>query len=188
VDDSKSGPRPSSALPNASSHRTPAAAHSVAGPGARARPVRPIHFTPSRTEPVQPRPVDHAPSTDRPSLIARAGTWSALAVGWAIFVAWWVIVLRRESLQSLGLALGLLATVLVVSAVATTLWTWHNLRLARNGKRGMSSLYIPMVWERDTLGRPLELPRADIARSASEVRVVMKGATKAYVVVDAEEL
>lgn len=127
-------------------------------------------------------------STEGPSLIARVGTWTALAVGWAIFVAWWAIVLQRESLRALGAALGLLAVVLVVSAVATTLWTWHNVRLARNGKRGMSSLYIPMAWERDTLGRPLELPRADIARTASEVRVVMKGGAKAYVVVDAEEL
>lgn len=105
-----------------------------------------------------------------------------------MFVAWWAVVLQRESPRSLGVALGLLVAVLVASAVATMLWTWHNIRLARNGKRGMSSLYIPMVWERDTLGRPLQLPRADIARTASEVRVVMKGGTKAYVVVEAEEL
>jgi hypothetical protein len=149
--------------------------------------VRPIHFTPSRTEPVQPRPIEHA-STERPSLVARVGTWSALAVGWAIFVAWWAIVLQREPLRSLGVAVGLLAAVLLASAVATTLWTWHNIRLARNGKRGMSSLYIPMVWHRDTLGRPLQLPRADTARTASEVRVVMNGGTKEYVVVEAEEL
>lgn len=150
--------------------------------------MRPIQFTPSRTEPVHPRPIEHAASTERPSLIARVGTWSALALGWAIFAAWWAIVLQRESPRSLGVALGLLAAALVVSAVATRLWTWHNIRLARNGKRGMSSLYIPMVWERDTLGRPLRLPEGDIARTASEVRVVMKGGTKAYVVVEAEEL
>ena len=96
--------------------------------------------------------------------------------------------LHRESLRSLGVALGLLAAVLVASGVASTLWTWHNIRIARNGKRGMSSLYIPMVWERDTLGRPLQLPPADVARAAPEVRVVMKNGAKAYVVVDAEEL
>jgi hypothetical protein len=150
--------------------------------------VRPIQFTPSRTEPVQPRPIEHAASTERPSLIARVSTWIALAVGWAIFAAWWAIVLQRESARSLGVALSLLAAVLVVSGVATALWTWHNVRVARNGKRGMASRYIPMVWERDTLGRPLQLPQADLARTASEVRVVMKGGAKAYVVVDAEEL
>lgn len=188
MDDPKSGSRPSSALPNASSHRTPPAAHPVAGSGTRVRPVRPIHFTPSRTELVHPRPIEHAASSERPSLIARLGTWTALAVGWAIFVAWWAIVLQRESARSLGVALSLLAAVLVVSGVATGLWTWHNIRVARNGKRGMASLYIPMVWKRDTLGRPLHLPQADGARTASEVRVVMKGGTKAYVVVDPEEL
>lgn len=125
---------------------------------------------------------------ERPSLIARVGTWAALAVGWAIFIAWWVIVLQRESARSLVVALGLLAAVVVASAIATTLWTRHNIRLAKNGKRGMSSLYIPMTWERDTLGRPLQLPDSSADRSASEVRVVMKGGTKAYVVVEAEEL
>jgi hypothetical protein len=188
VDAPKPRPRPSSALPNASSPHTPAAARGGAAPGTRARPVRPIQFTPSRTELIQPRPIEHAVPSERPSLVARAGTWCALAVGWAIFIAWWVIVLQRESLRSLGLALGLLGAVLVVSGVATTLWTWHNIRLARTGKRGMSSLYIPMVWERDTLGRPLQLPAADVARTAAEVRVVMKGGNKTYVAVDAEEL
>ena len=52
-----------------------------------------------------------------------------------------------------------------------TFWTRHNIRIARKGKRGKSSLYIPMVFERDTLGRPLELPEQEIARSAAEVRV-----------------
>jgi hypothetical protein len=150
--------------------------------------VRPIQFTPSRTEPVQPRPVERAASTERPSRLARVGTWIALAIGWAIFAAWWAIVLQRESARSLGVALGLLAAVVVASGIATALWTRHNIRLAKNGRRGMSSLYIPMIWERDTLGRPLQLPDSNAARSASEVRVVMTGGTKAYVVVEAEEL
>jgi hypothetical protein len=37
-----------------------------------------------------------------------------------------------------------------------------------------------MRWEHDALGRPLELPAP--ARSASEVRVVLRGGIKAYVV------
>lgn len=69
-----------------------------------------------------------------------------------------------------------------------TLWTRHNIRIAKKGKRGRSSLFIPMQWERDTLGRPLDLPMGDAARIAPEVRVVLNGNTKAYVVVDAEEL
>ena len=69
-----------------------------------------------------------------------------------------------------------------------TLWTRHNIRIARKGKRGNSSLYIPMVFERDTLGRPLDLPERNLARTASEVRVVLRGGVKAYIIADAEEL
>jgi len=43
-------------------------------------------------------------------------------------------------------------------------------------------------WERDTLGRRLELPPEGIACTTPEVRVVLKDGVKAYVVVDAEEL
>ena len=111
-----------------------------------------------------------------------------VAAGWAVFIAWWVIVLQRESWQSFGFALGLLGTTVVGAAVATALWTNHNLRIARRGKRGKSSLFIPMVFEHDTLGRPLALPDAGVARSASEVRVVLRDGVKAYVVPDAEEL
>ena len=87
-----------------------------------------------------------------------------------------------------GVAVGLLAATIAVSAIAMTLWTRHNIRIAKKGKRGRSSLFIPMQWERDTLGRPLDLPMGDAARIAPEVRVELNGNTKAYVVVDAEEL
>ena len=105
-----------------------------------------------------------------------------------MFAAWWVIVLYRESARSLGVALGLLAAMLATSAVLMWVWTRHNMRIARNGKRGRSSLFIAMEWKHDTLGRPLALPAADAARTAPEVRVVLTGNTKSYVVVDAEEL
>jgi hypothetical protein len=114
--------------------------------------------------------------------------WTLVAAGWAVFIAWWVIVLQRESMQSLGFALGLLAATVAVSAIATALWTAHNIRIARRGRRGKSSLFIPMIFERDTLGRPLALPDAGVARTASEVRVVLRDGVKAYVVPDAGEL
>jgi len=114
--------------------------------------------------------------------------WTLVAAGWAVFIAWWVIVLQRESWQSLGFALGLLCATVVVAAIATALWTAHNIRIARRGKRGKSSLFIPMVFEHDTLGRPLALPDAGDARSASEVRVVLRDGVKTYVVPDARGL
>ena len=105
-----------------------------------------------------------------------------------MFAAWWVVVLHRESARSIGVALGLIAAMLATSAVLMSLWTRHNIRIAKKGKRGRASLLIPMEWTRDALGRPIELPAADAARTAPEVRVVLEGNTKAYVVAQAEEL
>lgn len=156
---------------------------------ARARPTRPIRFTPSRTEPIAaPPPLEHRAPAERSSLAGGLAAWVLVTIGWGVFAAWWAVVLHRESIRSLGFALGLLAATLAVSAVAMTLWTRHNIRIALKGKRGKSSLYIPMLWERDTLGRPLDLPAPEIARTAPEVRVVLRGGVKAYIVADEGEL
>jgi len=117
-----------------------------------------------------------------------AFVWLLVAAGWAVFVVWWVIVLQRESVRSFGIALGLLGATLGTSTVGMMLWTRYNIRIARKGKRGRSSLYIPMLFEHDTLGRPLELPAQDLARTAPEVRVVLRGGVKSYIAVAEEEL
>lgn len=149
---------------------------------------RPIRFTPSRTEPIAPPPLEQVAPNAPSSLAARVLVWLFVGSGWAVFAAWWVIVLQRESIRSFGTALGLLGATLGASALGMTLWTRHNIRIARNGKRGKSSLYIPMVFERDTLGRPLVFPDDDAVRTAAEVRLVLRGDAKAYVVADGEEL
>ena len=154
----------------------------VAGSQPRTRPQRPISFTPSRVEPIPPPPSPQR--TERPSAVAglaRFGVWVLVAAGWLVFAAWWGIVLRRESFAALGFALGVLASIVVVCAIGMTLWTRHNMRIARNGKRGHSSLVIPMRWERDALGRPIELPPQAVATRAADVRVVMRDGVKVYV-------
>jgi len=183
VDDHASGPR-STARPSAFAPLAPQGA----SPATRGRPPRPIRFTPSRSEPVQPRAPQPLTGDEQPSLASRVAAWVAIAFGWIVFGAWWVIVLYRESMRALGVALGLLAAMLAASAILMSLWTRHNIRIAKNGKRGRSSLFIPMDWKHDTLGRPLAIPVDDAARTAPEVRVVLTGNTKAYVVVDEEEL
>jgi hypothetical protein len=150
--------------------------------------VRPIRFTPARTEPIAPPPLESHASAEQSSLASRIAVWTLVAAGWAVFIAWWVIVLQRESMQSLGFAFGLLGATVAVSAIATVLWTQHNLRIARRGKRGKSSLFIPMIFEHDTLGRPLALPELDISRTAPEVRVVLRDGVKTYVVPAAGKL
>ena len=121
-----------------------------------------------------------APSTGSP--FARFSVWILLALGWLVFAAWWAIVLTRETTAALTRAGGLLAAMLVVCAVVMSAWTRYNKWVARRGKRGRSSLFIPMQWERDTLGRPLAFPANDAARTAAEVRVVLREGVKAYVV------
>lgn len=111
-----------------------------------------------------------------------------IAAGWAVFGAWWVIVLQRETMQAFGFALGVLGAIVVVCAVAMFVWTRHNLRIARLGKRGHSSLFIPMQWERDALGRAIELPPRDVATTAAEVQVVMRDGVKVYVASPEETL
>lgn len=98
-----------------------------------------------------------------------------------IFAAWWVVVLQRESVQALGFAFGVLVTIVVSCAFAMTLWTRHNMRIARNGRRGNSSLFIAMHWKCDVLGRPVEMPARPVLTTASDVRVVMRDGVKVYV-------
>jgi len=161
----------------------------AAGAGTRVRPVRPIRFTPSRTEPIQPPSHDARASTEQhPSLIARLAAWIAIAFGWSIFVSWWGIVLQRESAHALGVAFGLLAATLAVCVIAMVAWTSYNIRLARKAKRRQSNRPVTVRWERDTLGRRLELPAGELACTAPEVRVLLKDGVKAYVAVDPEEL
>ena len=184
VDEQTTGPR-SQALPPTLAQRT---SHS-AGVGTRVRPVRPIRFTPSRTDPVQRPPIQPPPSADRqPSLVARLAAWIAIALGWTIFVAWWGIVLQRETARSLEIAFGLLAATLFLCVIAMVAWTTYNIRLARRVQRRQGNLDVPIHWERDTLGRRLELPVGEAASMAPEVRVVLRNGAKAYLVVDSEEL
>jgi len=67
-------------------------------------------------------------------------------------------------------------------------WTSYNIRLARKATRRQSNRPVVIRWERDTLGRRLELPEGDVACTAQEVRVVLKDGVKAYIAVDPEEL
>lgn len=108
--------------------------------------------------------------------------WALLAVGWLVFASWWAIVLGRESTAALARAAGLLGAILVTCTVVMMAWTRYNIWIASRGKRGQSSLYIPMQWERDTLGRFLELPARDVAQTASEVRIAVRDGVKSYVI------
>ncbi|HEX6050560.1 MAG TPA: hypothetical protein VFZ21_14875 [Gemmatimonadaceae bacterium] len=167
----------------------PFAFSTTAGAPARTRPGRHIPFEPHpRLTPSAPPPPVVPPGQPSVSArLARLGVWLLLALGWAVFAAWWVVVLRRESVAAFTRAGAVLAGVLAVCAVIMSAWTRYNMWVARRGMRGRSSRYIPVQWERDTLGRPLRLPEGSLARSASELRIVLHDGAKSYVVVATED-
>jgi hypothetical protein len=158
-------------------------------PPTRARPSTPIRFTPTRTETIGPPPRPVRPPAKKPSAatwLARLGTWLLLAIGWLVFVSWGVFVLHRERIDAHAYAAGVLASIVIASAALMALWTRHNIRLARKGKRGQASFHIPMKWEHDTLGRTLQLPAPPVAQTATEVRIAVRDGVKSYVAVREE--
>ena len=97
--------------------------------------------------------------------------------------------LQRESVRSLGVAFGLIVALLTICMITMVAWTSYNKRLARKApRRRHANRHVTIHWERDTLGRPLDLPAAELACTAPEVRVVLQDGVKAYIAVDPEEL
>lgn len=167
----------------------PFARPAVAGVPTRTRPGRHIPFEPiPRLTPSTPPPwITQGPEEPSSATrLAQLGVRLLLGLGWLVFAAWWVIVLRRESTAALGRALGILMVLLVACAVMMALWTRYNMWVARRGQRGRSSMHIPMEWTHDTLGRPMDL--APNVQSAAEVQVVLRDGVKSYLVADEEQL
>ena len=177
-------------VPTLAARLFPFAFSATVGGPARTRPGRHIPFeTHPRLTPSAPPPSVVPPGQPTAGArLARLGVWVLLALGWAVFAAWWTIVLQRESVAALTRAGAVLAVIIVMCAVVMSVWTRYNMWVARRGMRGRSSRYIPMQWERDTLGRTLHLPEGGLAHSAAELQIVLRDGTKSYVVVSEETL
>jgi hypothetical protein len=112
--------------------------------------------------------------------------WGVVSVvfGWSLFVYWWREVLRQDQprpLVNLVLTVAVFCGFILLVAV---LWIWHNRRLARGGRRGLSAAYRVASFERDALGRTIALPADDSVRTASIVMISADAGTKTY---EAEE-
>jgi hypothetical protein len=92
-------------------------------------------------------------------------------LGWLAFVACWWLVLRRDPRTWREELAVPLASLLLV-AVVTLVWVRHNLGIFRRKgpRRGLPAVDAP--WTHDTLGRPLDLPRAAVTASVVELVVV----------------
>ncbi|MFN2441072.1 MAG: hypothetical protein ABR517_00125, partial [Thermoanaerobaculia bacterium] len=85
--------------------------------------------------------------------------WSLVALffGWTVYVYWWrEVILSQEIEIFIGLLLALVIAVLTIGG-ATALWIAHNQRLARRGGRGLSTRLFTEEFERDGVGRTLEM-------------------------------
>ena len=105
-------------------------------------------------------------TTERTTSVRRAFTLLASFLAWVLFFYWW----RRVALNSTASAATFAVVVLLVIAVvifySTLLWIHHNIKLAKRGKRGLSTRYLRPEFEHDWLDRPLVfgnmIPRCDV--------------------------
>jgi hypothetical protein len=108
-------------------------------------------------------------------------TWALISLlGWGLFVYWWGNVFAVERPRPF-IQLLLFITLLCLLTLFTTLsWIWHNMRIARRGKRGMAARYRPPLYERDALGRTVTIQHAHLVRTASVVTVTADDHTKTF--------
>lgn len=96
----------------------------------------------------------------RPSRARQTVTYVVAFAGWVLFGFWW----HRVALQSTPSSAEAAAFALVVMAVITffftLIWIRHNMRLARNGKRGKTALYLEPDFQVDSLNRALVFDEA----------------------------
>ncbi|HUG43368.1 MAG TPA: hypothetical protein VMN76_03905 [Acidobacteriota bacterium] len=115
--------------------------------------------------------------------ILYGGRLLAAALGWSLFVAWWIKV-WAETERTWMLAEALFITVVLVALIlATFIWVNHNLRIARRGRRRKT---VPPDkgahrLERDRLNRPIERVGPISELDSQLVSVWVKSGRKIYV-------
>jgi hypothetical protein len=105
----------------------------------------------------------------------------SIFIGWFLFVYWWDEVTQGEAtVEILAYTGAALATAVITLAAMTTLWVKHNVKVARQGKRGRVTAYLPPRIDRDRLGRRLWLPPRRELLEAQVLRLEVDENSKAY--------
>ena len=82
--------------------------------------------------------------------------WICAFLGWALFFFWWKKAYSGTvSQRAVTISLLVIAGVVAVAALYSSVWIFHNKRIARRGKRGFVSFYKPPNFVSDALGRRL---------------------------------
>ena len=105
----------------------------------------------------------------------------SIFIGWFLFVYWWDEVTQGEAtVEILAYTGAALAVAVIALAAMTTLWVRHNVKVARQGKRGRVTAYLPPRIDRDRLGRRLWLPPRREVLEARVLRLEVDENSKAY--------
>ena len=107
--------------------------------------------------------------------------WALLSlVGWGLFIYWWGAVFDADEPQPLFRLLGFLIAICIATLITTFSWIWHNMRIARRGRRGMAARYRPAIYEQDALDRRVIIEDAHLVRSARVIVVTTDNTTKTF--------
>jgi hypothetical protein len=107
----------------------------------------------------RPAPRPHVAPSYRHGLLSRGFQVLVVAGAWVLFFWWWATVAagvpaRQVLVDAVIPVLGGLALIVL----ATVLWTAHNQRIARKGRRGLVARWAPPDRTRDALGRHIDAP------------------------------
>lgn len=94
---------------------------------------------------------------------------------WCLFGYYWYVVVHRQLTVDSGVALLILAAIVVAGCVLTVLWVVHNKRLATRLGRRKGFAPPPEDFACDHLGRPVVAPPLAELRAATAVVVELDG-------------
>ena len=107
--------------------------------------------------------------------------WASLSLlGWWLFIYWWGAVYDADQPRPFYRLLFFLTAFCLITLLVTFSWIWHNVRIARRGRRGMAARYSPPIYERDALDRRVIIQDAHLVRSAPVVIVTADETTKTF--------
>jgi hypothetical protein len=107
--------------------------------------------------------------------------WALLSLlGWWLFVYWWRTVFDADHPRPFYRLLFFVMVFCAITFVVTIVWIWHNLRIARRGKRGMAARYRPPIYEQDALERRVIIDDAALVRTAAVITVTADETTKTF--------
>jgi hypothetical protein len=110
--------------------------------------------------------------------------WLCALLAWCLFFFWWREAATPGWVSPRAVTLSLLSIAAVVSGAIlySSVWIFHNKRIAKKGNRGLVSFYKPPKFEADALGRRIKLLPFQSDSYDPVVVIHQSGKEKEYVV------